>query len=789
MYLYNAIPYLYKHRTPKLILMGSTFTAEILTLMLSKQSTNSMRSYLQPFFHFLPVQLFLLHFRKYQVLLLFWLILFATITGNFANHFGAKSLFLSPEYFGSISVVSFLMIGGATAMFAMSWHITTFIIHSKRIPFFGATRHSFLKYCINNSVIPLSYLVCYGIATAHYLHVNEPAGTWAIIFFLSSFYIGYIIVLLLSFLYFFRADRNILKIVLGTIANPSLIRNIIPYDSLDSEFDIIKADSYLEHLFKIEAIKTPYAYNHRFLNTVLRRHHRNAIFAIFFAILILFILGIFMDEPILRIPAAAGFLILFSVVMAAVGAFKYFLRSWEIIGWLVICAIVSTLTHYRIFDLRSIAYGMKYEKEQIPEYSYHNLKKVFNDSIYREDKNKELLRLNKWKSKQTEAKPPLVLVAVSGGGSRAAYWTFRCLQYADSVTQGQLFRSNVLLSGASGGMIGATYWRSVHTRYVLGKITSPYSNLYQENMGKDLLNAVVFSLACVDLISPFNKITVAGRRYSKDRGYAFDKELASNSGNLLNYRLKDYQQLEAEAVTPLLVISGTILNDGRRLLMSPQPLAYLTRPANSLGQPYPVIDAIDYTRFFVHQDPLNLQIMSALRMSATFPIILPSVKLPSYPEIDVMDAGLRDNFGMETAMRYLHTLKDWMSENVGEVILLQIRDTREYEPSSPEQENTLSSMLFSPIFAIQKKWSSFQTFQQTYIEDFVQDNFAPGKFRRITLQYIPADEEKSAALNFHLTSKEKQDLLQSIFNKDNQRGFDELKRRLVSPDTGPHPAP
>src|SRR5690606_10506535 len=183
-----------------------------------------MKKVLLDLYRFLPVQLLLLHFRKYQMLLVFWIILFATVKGYFAAHFGAISLFLSPEYLGGINAMGFALLGGATAMFAMSWHITTFIIHSKRVPFLGATRQAFLKYCINNSLIPLTYLLTYGILAAGYLSQNESLRAIDIALLLMAFYLGYIVILLLSFFYFFRVDRNILKIVLSKIANPSLIR-------------------------------------------------------------------------------------------------------------------------------------------------------------------------------------------------------------------------------------------------------------------------------------------------------------------------------------------------------------------------------------------------------------------------------------------------------------------------------------------------------------------------------------------------------------------------------------
>ena len=109
-----------------------------------------MRKLLRNIYYFMPVQLVLLHLRKYRLLLVFWLILYFTITGNIAAHFGASSLFLAPEYLGYINFTSMFLLGGALCVFMMTWHITTFIVHSKRMPYMGATRQAFIVYCINN---------------------------------------------------------------------------------------------------------------------------------------------------------------------------------------------------------------------------------------------------------------------------------------------------------------------------------------------------------------------------------------------------------------------------------------------------------------------------------------------------------------------------------------------------------------------------------------------------------------------------------------------------------------
>ncbi|MFW1396640.1 hypothetical protein ACEV8T_22865, partial [Vibrio parahaemolyticus] len=87
----------------------------------------SMKKYVVGFWYSLPIQLFLLHWRRYQIFLVVWYILFATVAGAFMKTFGADSLFLAPEYFGEVSAGSTAIVGFTTGVLIMSWNITTFI--------------------------------------------------------------------------------------------------------------------------------------------------------------------------------------------------------------------------------------------------------------------------------------------------------------------------------------------------------------------------------------------------------------------------------------------------------------------------------------------------------------------------------------------------------------------------------------------------------------------------------------------------------------------------------------
>lgn len=741
-----------------------------------------MRDIITSIYRFLPVQLLLLHFRKYQLLLVFWLIITLTITGGFAASFGASTLFYTPEYLGEMSFTSMALLGAAVGVFIMAWQITTFIIHSHRIPFMGAIRYSFIKYCINNSLIPILFLLFYTITDIRYLLINEQLSIGRVLWYQVGFYLGIVFIVLVSFAYFFRVSRDLLKTVISKITNPARIRELIPYDTLDYEMDIIKADTFLSGRFRIQKAAELETYHPRLLDTVLRKHHRNAITATIFALAALLIFGIFMEDPLFRVPAGASFLLLFSIIMGLVGSMKYFLRSWEVLGWIFIAFLVSFMVKKRVFDLRSIAYGMDYKTEakDIPKYNYDALKAVFTPQRYMGDKQQEQNRLTSWadlRQKENPKKPTVFIVIASGGGSRSAFWTFRSLQYLDSSSNGNLFKNTVLLTGASGGMIGGAYWRELHSDHQSGVIDNVYANKYLENVGKDLLNSIIFSFASVDLISPFNKISIAGYSYTKDRGYAMEQEMIRNTEGVLDKKLVDYKAKEASGSIPMMIVNGTIINDGRKLMMSAQPISYLTQTEYALNKPQPPIDAVDFAAFFDKQNPYNLRLTTAIRMNASFPIVLPVVKLPSEPRMNVMDIGLRDNFGMEIASRYIFTMRDWLRENAGDVVVLQIRDTRDHELFPPNDMHGLGSMVSEPVFVIQNKWETFQSYYHEYIKDFAP-SFLPNDLHFITLQYIPEDDSKMAALNFHLTNKEQKDILNSIDHPLNQKAFQEALKLL-----------
>src|SRR3954467_5448792 len=170
-----------------------------------------MKKYFSGFFYSLPVQLVFLHFRRYQVLLLFWVILFATISGHFLKPYGADSLMLAPEYLGHVSALSMAFVGFSVGAFIMSWNITTFILHSRHIKFLATTAQPFLKFCINNAVIPVIFLLCYLFFAIGCQRREELSTSLDILSLAGGFSGGFILSLALAFGYFFGTDKQIYR--------------------------------------------------------------------------------------------------------------------------------------------------------------------------------------------------------------------------------------------------------------------------------------------------------------------------------------------------------------------------------------------------------------------------------------------------------------------------------------------------------------------------------------------------------------------------------------------------
>lgn len=724
-----------------------------------------MKTQLKNIYYFFPVQLFLLHFRKFQVLLIFWYILFSTLNSSFLKNFGADALFFAPEYLGSVNILGGLITGTAWGIFIMSWNITTFILHSKRFKFLATTSNPFLKYCINNSILPLLFLIFYFVKLYRFDEYKELMSFIDILSTLAGILLGIIFLIAISFAYFFRAGESIRRSTSTNIYHPVFFKkNYMGKEYPEDEFGL-KVNYYLTGFMRLRKARNVGHYRQDFLDTIFKRHHIAAIVCMLLAFIFLVLLGFFLEVRFFEMPASASILVFFAVMIAFIGSFNYFLQSWSLPVAILIVFLFNFLYQKEIIDPRNKAYGLNYiNRDRRPEYNKQSLQALCNDAQLKADKANMLEVLEKWKKKQGQEKPLMIFINVSGGGLRSAAFVMNTLQQMDSSTNGKLMQRTFLISGSSGGMLAATYYRELYRHKLKDASLNLYSNEYSNSISSDLLNPVFTSMLARDIFAPMQKFSVGNNSYVKDRGYAFEKKLSDNTHGLLNIQLKDIAEDEKQARVPLIIFNSAIKNDGRKLLISALPVSFMMKSVYFQPDTTISADAVDFAAMFKNQAPMNLRILTAMRMNATFPYVLPNVWLPSEPVIDVMDAGLRDNMGAETSLRFIDNFKEWIKENTSGVVLLQLRDRANDNWEEYEETSSLTDMIVTPAIMLQHNWFSLQNYYQSdQLSYFNRNN--DSLLQKITIQYKPSTIEKGAALNFHLSAREKRDIMQS-FNSD-----------------------
>lgn len=737
-----------------------------------------MKQTLGNIYYFFPVQLFILHFRKFQILLVFWYVLGSTINSGFMKSYGADALFFSPEYLGDVNALSAAIVGIALGVFIMSWNITTFILHSRRCKFLATTSKPFLKYCINNALLPLFFLAFYFYKLVRFDLQKELMSAGEITLIIAGITGGIILSVAVSFAYFFGAEKRIQR-TMAPIVDRAQHFNVNFYSGHNEpEIPGLKISGYLGSGFRIKKPRNVSHYNQEFLDTVFKRHHLSGILSIALSFVFLIVVGFYMDSPFFEAPAAASILIFFAAMTAVIGALSYFLQSWSLPVFIILILFADVLYKNEIIDNRNKAYGLNYNnKTDRPGYDKPALQKLCTPEKIAADKANMLQVLTNWKNKQAEEKPVMIFINVSGGGLRSSTFVMNTLQKLDSAVGGKLMPHTMLISGASGGMLAATYYRELYWQQQKGNLPDLYSPAYSDNIAQDLLNPLFSSMVARDIFSPAQKFTVGKFKYVKDRGYAFEQKLNRNSGNILNKQLKDYSNAERSADIPLIIFNSTINRDGRRMMVSTQPISFMMKPMVFAGDVYASPDAVDFTAMFTKQDPFNIRLLTALRMNASFPYVLPNVWLPTKPVIDVMDAGLRDNYGMETTLRFIENFKDWLKKNTSNIIILQIRDRNQDNWQQPFETGAVTDFLTKSGTMLQHNWYKLQDFSQTDQYSYLQADL-DSVLQRISFMYAPETEEKGAALNFHLTAREKKAVKESFNSAYNQTSLKHIKNLL-----------
>jgi hypothetical protein len=730
---------------------------------------------------FFPFQLLIGHLKYNLLAIFYWLLLFFIITDKFGSSFGIPYLFFSPEYLGSVNAIAFFLIGFSIGGFTMGFNTYSYIKLGPQYRFLLVVKNPFLKFCVNNSIIPLVFILLFIYEFSTFQLNEEFATIPQVIIYISAFLGGVVLFMLFSLLYFFPKKQSSISALHSKNDEEA---TDIKHSILNKQtklYDFLKNSTEKTYLYIGKNLKLFQSRSVSHLDEELRERifNSNKVNTSLFEIItiITFVsIGLFRNVSIFEIPAAMSIVLLLTVVLMIFSALLSWLKRWT---YPVLFILIIVMDHFSIttnmFTYKSYAYGLSYEKEESSEYSIEKIQSI-DSTETRKTKSNYLRILEEWKRNTGLEKPKLILTNSSGGGSRSALWTFTVLQKTDEQLEGRLSKHLQLMTGASGGMVGAAYFREILLRSKKGEIKNLYSGVYRDNISKDLLNKLCFSLSTNDLFFRYQKVEIEGNEYTKDRGFAFEEQLHENTDDFLNHNLGYYYPYERKGIIPVMIFTPTIVNDGRRLMVSSQSLLFLT---SAKSNPYSLTTSyenIDYQHFFKDNLPNNIRYSSIIRSQATFPFVLPMVTLPTNPGIQLMDAGLRDNYGSKAMMEFLYEMKDWIEENTSGIIILQIRDTKKLMYNETYQKVSMLDKITLPFGNMYTNFARTQDFDQEELLKLGASSFKiPFDFVDFNLRENKKDR---ISLSWHLTQNEKQKIERAYKSSRNQSSLRKLYKLL-----------
>ncbi len=743
----------------------------------------------------MPARLLFNNIRRNHILLLSWFVLFSAVTGHLGSFLGIPYLFLDPEYLQEVNFLSFLLMGIAISGFSVAFHIASYIVVSHKYSFLAHHKKPFLTFSINNSLIPLAFLITYIWHIIEFQSSNEFATKTDIFIHIAGLLTGYILMIIIIYTYFIFTNKDIFKILSNRVDKK--LKVTVPATRAKA-MEKLKGSStriqYVKYFFssklKFEKVKFVAFHKHE-LTKVFDQNHLNLVFIQLFIFILLLIIGIFREYEIFQIPAAASAVLLLTIIIMFAGAFSYWFGSWAPTIIISIILILNIFFKQGYFNITYKALGLNYQT-QLAQYDLEAINKCNSDSVFVDDYSSITQILTNWRAKFIDKKPKMLLVCASGGGQRSALWTFNVLQTIDSITNGNFTKHTQLITGASGGIIGAAYFRELKLQQQKNQL-NPYAKEFLSNISRDNLNPIIFSLLVNDLFIRYQTFEYQGKTYLKDRGYSFEEQLNKNTNGVLDKPLISYQKPEFESQIPMLIISPTIINDGRKLFISPQHISFMNSLPSGQASGLPeqgrtynkLAEGIDFRHFFRYQNADSLRFLSALRMNASFPYITPNISLPSEPPLEIMDAGITDNFGIADALRFLYVNKTWIADNTSGVVIITIRDSeKEIEIESRKNQSFIEKII-TPIQSVYENYANLQSVANDSNIEYAHSWFN-NDLDVVTFQYVPtydpntqtSKDVKRASLNWRLTSKEKQNVIYSINSSSNRKAIKEIQRLL-----------
>ncbi|MEW8508102.1 MAG: patatin-like phospholipase family protein [Candidatus Thiodiazotropha sp.] len=374
-----------------------------------------------------------------------------------------------------------------------------------------------------------------------------------------------------------------------------------------------------------------------------------------------------------------------------------------------------------------------------------------------------------------------VLVAASGGGITASYWTTVVLEKLHTKFKDK-FRVD-LLSSVSGGSVGAMFYAAA---------VDDQNAVDPEKLAEAVDAAGTSSLGEVGwgIVYPDFLRGILKWPFHKDRAWAQEQRWGKELRKLTHSNAIFMNAWGDNHKRPVLAFNTTVAETGQRLVITSHDLFSGDSPTSEPADRQHKLtarerceavwrnqtEALSFRDLFPN---LDIKMETAARLSATFPYVTPVARMaiPEDSELAIgnecpvagyhlSDGGYFDNWGIATLLDYIDSLPNPPAE----ILLVQIR------ASGPvEEPDAVLPGLTAPILTMLHVRSSSQVKRNETALNYLRRLKKLELDKQTEIHDVVFDLSLDAPLSWHLSKAEQNDIRKALQRSDNLESLQEVE--------------
>ena len=213
----------------------------------------------------------------------------------------------------------------------MAFNVYSYIKLGPRFPFLVVVSTPFFRFCINNCLLPLSFIIVYLVKMSSFQLTEELASYGTVFIYNLSFVTGFLLFIFLSVLYFFPLRTN--KEADDSFSESNPVSTITSKGIGQKWYNYFREKRtrpvfYIGRGFKIHKSRSVSHLDKSVVEGVFSKTRINAFIFEILTITAFISLGFFRNIALFEVPAAMSILMLLTILSMVIGALNSWFHRW-----------------------------------------------------------------------------------------------------------------------------------------------------------------------------------------------------------------------------------------------------------------------------------------------------------------------------------------------------------------------------------------------------------------------------------------------------------------------------